>query len=860
MKYLAAFVAFATALVVLGQSNRVTRSVASLNDLKSFSDPYAQTVAVQWGHAEADGLGGVFWRDIDSATATNANNVIQSTTLNGRWLRVGLNAGGGGGVTGTGTTNTISKWTSTTAQGDSSLSDDGSTVTGTVDLNLTGDGTFSGNLTVSTLAASASDSVITENSGVFEKRTINPGAWGSYTVNRLLFADGAGDINTTNLLTWDGTEVGIDAIARLQNQNELRFGDSDDSNYAQVKAPAAISSDYTLTLPGDDGNASEFLQTDGAGVLSWAAAGAGNSFDGDDLSDTFSLHTHWNFQDVDWDFQNNSATYMVSSNSLAGFIGRSTAYTNMVAPHTISTYINLRNHDGTEQKIMGQMGSNDEWELAIDANRNVKLLIDDVTNGGTLTWTGDEALSTNDWNHIGVTWDYITTVGTNAWTDRVFSHTDTAITNAVRIYVNGTSNVVTYAKSGTFGSTVNSAGDPFIIGDSQDATQQGDFEGWMGPVDLWNRRLWVDEMEKLGRRSTVDWFTAKGTAAVQGAEIEDSNFSAGVDSWVASGPTIGGAHNSTDTGFAETLRIQSNGTTSQDVNQLFTNFEIGKLYAMHINFKVVSGTDVQFAVSDAGEFSSGSLIRSLSSTQPLGNEVFNDTTHGTWTKREWFFVPNATSQTVYLYANRTSGDAADELLVQDIDIYEVGRNFSLSPFRSSAMSSQITDISGNDYHFVLMPFTAGTTTAPEFPLIANPNKHPFTSGTFTPFLAYDNDTSGFAYDDQTGYWMLIGNVCFIQARCDLNTNGTKASGPLILEMRGLPFAPKVHAYANTPGATFAVSGFNYVTDSPMSGQIRHTDPTNYFIRFVLEDTGSSMVKANVQNSTSFNVSGFYFIR
>jgi len=56
-------------------------------------------------------------------------------------------------------------------------------------------------------------------------------------------------------------------------QNEIRFHDSDSSNYAAVKAPSTISSNYTLTLPGGDGDADQVLKTDGSGGLSWASLG-----------------------------------------------------------------------------------------------------------------------------------------------------------------------------------------------------------------------------------------------------------------------------------------------------------------------------------------------------------------------------------------------------------------------------------------------------------------------------------------------------------------------------------------------------------------------------------------------------------
>jgi hypothetical protein len=42
------------------------------------------------------------------------------------------------------------------------------------------------------------------------------------------------------------------------------------TNSATIRAPAALAADYTLTLPTTDGSASEFLQTDGSGNLTWA--------------------------------------------------------------------------------------------------------------------------------------------------------------------------------------------------------------------------------------------------------------------------------------------------------------------------------------------------------------------------------------------------------------------------------------------------------------------------------------------------------------------------------------------------------------------------------------------------------------
>lgn len=53
---------------------------------------------------------------------------------------------------------------------------------------------------------------------------------------------------------------------------EVRFSDSDSSNYAALKAPSSLSADYTLTLPADDGTSGQVLSTDGSGVLSWVSS------------------------------------------------------------------------------------------------------------------------------------------------------------------------------------------------------------------------------------------------------------------------------------------------------------------------------------------------------------------------------------------------------------------------------------------------------------------------------------------------------------------------------------------------------------------------------------------------------------
>lgn len=58
-------------------------------------------------------------------------------------------------------------------------------------------------------------------------------------------------------------------------QNEVRFADSDSSNYVGFKASGTVASNLIWTLPAYDGSANMNLVTDGSGTLSWATGGGG---------------------------------------------------------------------------------------------------------------------------------------------------------------------------------------------------------------------------------------------------------------------------------------------------------------------------------------------------------------------------------------------------------------------------------------------------------------------------------------------------------------------------------------------------------------------------------------------------------
>jgi hypothetical protein len=72
------------------------------------------------------------------------------------------------------------------------------------------------------------------------------------------------------------TDIGNDlSTIRLPNQNEVRFGDADNSNYVSLKAGATVASNVSFTLPTADGTANQVLTTNGSGALSFATVSGG---------------------------------------------------------------------------------------------------------------------------------------------------------------------------------------------------------------------------------------------------------------------------------------------------------------------------------------------------------------------------------------------------------------------------------------------------------------------------------------------------------------------------------------------------------------------------------------------------------
>ena len=78
--------------------------------------------------------------------------------------------------------------------------------------------------------------------------------------------------NTIGFSTAGTARVSIsDTGLDITNGLPLRLQDSSGAPFVALKSPSTLSSNVTLTLPSNDGNSGDFLQTDGSGALSFSA-------------------------------------------------------------------------------------------------------------------------------------------------------------------------------------------------------------------------------------------------------------------------------------------------------------------------------------------------------------------------------------------------------------------------------------------------------------------------------------------------------------------------------------------------------------------------------------------------------------
>jgi len=131
-------------------------------------------------------------------------------------------------------------------------------------------GTVSSNVTWTLPSADGTNgqALVTNGTGTLSWATASGSPGGSTT--QLQYNNAGAFAGATNLVT-DGSNLTINA------QGDLRFGDSDSSNWVAFQAPSTVSSNVTWTLPSADGTNGQMLSTNGSGTLSWKTSSSTGS-------------------------------------------------------------------------------------------------------------------------------------------------------------------------------------------------------------------------------------------------------------------------------------------------------------------------------------------------------------------------------------------------------------------------------------------------------------------------------------------------------------------------------------------------------------------------------------------------------
>ena len=156
-------------------------------------------------------------------------------------------------------------------------------ITSTNTTLLMTDGTISTarNAVIKFTGTLSANSTVFVQTGIEKTYVIDNATTGAYTLALNQVGGSSVIWDTTDkshkFIYLDGTnpnDIGNDlSTIRLPNQNEIRFGDADNSNYVALKAGATVASNLSFTLPTADGTSGQAIVTNGSGALSFANAG-----------------------------------------------------------------------------------------------------------------------------------------------------------------------------------------------------------------------------------------------------------------------------------------------------------------------------------------------------------------------------------------------------------------------------------------------------------------------------------------------------------------------------------------------------------------------------------------------------------
>src|SRR6056300_1505165 len=232
---------------------------------------------------------------------------------------------------------------------------------------------------------------------------------------------------------------------------KLNEGTSNGTHFAAIKAPNSLAASYTLTLPSNDGDANQFLQTDGNGALSWADVSSTITLAADSgTNDTFTTGNTLTFSGgTGIDITVSDDTITIAIDSTVTTASSTTTFTNKTfdANGTGNSISNIEVADLASGVLDTDLSSVAATDTTLASAKAIKAYVDSqvtavdvdiagdtgtgaITDAETLTFTGGTGIDTTvSGNEVSFAID--STVTTNSGTQTLTNKTIDASSNTL---------------------------------------------------------------------------------------------------------------------------------------------------------------------------------------------------------------------------------------------------------------------------------------------------------------------------------------------------------------------------------------------------------------------------------------------
>jgi len=234
---------------------------------------------------------------------------------------------------------------------------------------------------------------------------------------------------------------------------KLNEGTDNGAHYAAIKAPNSLAASYTLTLPSDDGDANQFLQTDGSGNLSWADVSSTITLAADSGSnDTFTTGNTLTFTGgtgIDTTVSDDTITIAVDATIATA--SSTTTFTNKTfdANGTGNSITNIEVADLASGVLDTDLSSVSASDDTLASAKAIKAYVDSqvtaidvdiaadtgtiaITDAETLTFTGGTGIDTSATGNA-VTFAIDSSVTTNSGTQTLTNKTIDSASNTLTL-------------------------------------------------------------------------------------------------------------------------------------------------------------------------------------------------------------------------------------------------------------------------------------------------------------------------------------------------------------------------------------------------------------------------------------------